>query len=85
MTIVKQTDLRNNIKKYFDLAFFGENIIIPRKDNKNVVVISEKEYKEFEIFRNNYEYEKMLKLSRQQIKEGNVINKTIEELEEMAK
>ena len=85
MTIVKQVDLRSNIKKYFDLAFSGENIIIPRKDNKNVVVISEKEYKEFEIFRNNYEYEKMLKLSRQQIKEGKVINKTIEELEEMAK
>ena len=42
--IAKQMDVRSNIKKYFDMAHEGEIIIIPRKENKNVVIISEAEY-----------------------------------------
>ena len=42
--IVKQMDIRANIKKYFDLAYSGNTIIVPRKDNKNIVIISEEEY-----------------------------------------
>ena len=37
-------DIRANIKKYFDLAYSGDPIIVPRKDNKNIVIISEEEY-----------------------------------------
>ncbi len=37
-------DIRANIKKYFDLAYSGNTIIVPRKGNKNVVIISEDEY-----------------------------------------
>ena len=43
MLIAKQIDVRANIKKYFDIAFNGEHVIVPRKENKNVVIISEKE------------------------------------------
>ena len=42
--IAKQMDVRSNIKKYFDLAYDGEPIIIPRKHDRNVVIISESEY-----------------------------------------
>ena len=42
--IVKQMDIRANIKKYFDLAYSGDTIIVPRKGNKNIVIISEEEY-----------------------------------------
>ena len=42
--IVKQMDIRANIKKYFDLAYSGNTIFVPRKDNKNIVIISEAEY-----------------------------------------
>ncbi len=42
--IAKQMDVRSNIKKYFDIAFEGEPVIIPRKNNRNVVIISEQEY-----------------------------------------
>ena len=28
-------DFRSNLKKYFDMAFSGEPIIIPRKENRN--------------------------------------------------
>ena len=44
MTIVKQMDIRANIKKYFDLAYDGDIIVVPRKENKNIVIISEEEY-----------------------------------------
>ena len=42
--IAKQMEIRSNIKKYFDLAYEGDVVIVPRKENKNVVIISEEEY-----------------------------------------
>ena len=42
--IVKQAELRSNLKKYFDIAYEGDVVIVPRKDNKNVIIISEKDY-----------------------------------------
>ncbi|MCR5418589.1 MAG: hypothetical protein K6E84_06710 [Lachnospiraceae bacterium] len=42
--IAKQIEIRSNIKKYFDLAYEGDAVIVPRKENKNVVIISEEEY-----------------------------------------
>ena len=56
MTIVKQMEIRDNIKKYFDIAYSGEPVIVPRKDNKNVVIISEDAFKEYERYKNNIEY-----------------------------
>ncbi|MBR3516743.1 MAG: type II toxin-antitoxin system Phd/YefM family antitoxin [Lachnospiraceae bacterium] len=44
MIIAKQMEIRNNIKKFFDLAYNGETIIVPRIQHKNVVIISETEY-----------------------------------------
>ncbi len=42
--IVKQGEIRSNIKKYFDMAYDGEPIIVPRRENKNVIILSEREY-----------------------------------------
>lgn len=53
MIATKQMDLRANIKKYFDLAFNGETIVVSRKENKNVVVISEQEYNELQRAKRN--------------------------------
>ena len=44
MVIAKQMEIRANIKKYFDLAYNGNPVVVPRKENKNVVIISEEEY-----------------------------------------
>ena len=44
MLIAKQIEIRNNIKTYFDSAYDGEVIIVPRKQGKNIVIISENEY-----------------------------------------
>ena len=84
MTIAKQMDIRANIKKYFDMAFDGEPIIVPRKENRNVVIMSESEYKELDKLRRNAEYLKMLDESDRQMREGKVIVKTMAELEAMA-
>ena len=42
--IAKQMDVRSNIKKYFDMAYDGETVIVPRKQGRNIVIISEDEY-----------------------------------------
>lgn len=42
--IAKQIEIRDNIKKYFDIAYEGEAVIVPRVHNRNVVIISEDEY-----------------------------------------
>lgn len=34
MIATKQMDVRANIKKYFDMAFNGEPVIVSRKENK---------------------------------------------------
>lgn len=44
MIIAKQMDIRSNIKKYFDMAYEGETIIVPRKQSRNVVIMSEERY-----------------------------------------
>lgn len=46
MVIAKQMDIRANIKKYFDMAYNGEPVVVPRKENKNVIIISESLYNE---------------------------------------
>lgn len=84
MTIAKQMDIRANIKKYFDMAFSGEPVIVPRKANRNVVIVSEDDYKAMEKARRNAEYLAMLDESDRQLREGRVVVKTMEELESMA-
>lgn len=84
MIATKQMDLRANIKKYFDLAFNGETIIVSRKENKNVVVISEQEYNELQRAKRNADYLAKLDKSFSQLKKGEVVKLSMEELEHMA-
>ena len=83
MIAIKQMDLRANIKKYFDLAFNGEAIIVSRKQNKNVVVISEAEYNELQKAKRNAEYLKKLDMSMEQLEHGNTLSLTIDEMKKM--
>ena len=56
MIATRQMDVRANIKKYFDIAFNGEPVIVSRKENRNVVIISESEYNELAKAKKNAEY-----------------------------
>lgn len=60
MIIAKQMDIRSNIKDYFDRAFQGETIVVPRKQNRNVVIISEAEYHELSDLRRISTYQRAL-------------------------
>lgn len=84
MIATKQMDIRANIKKYFDIAFEGEPVIVSRKQNRNVVVISEAEYNELQKAKRNAEYLAHLDRSREQLEKGEVVVKSIEELERLA-
>ncbi|MCM1160919.1 MAG: type II toxin-antitoxin system Phd/YefM family antitoxin [Roseburia sp.] len=80
MIATKQMDVRANIKKYFDMAFDGEPVIVSRKENKNVVIISEAEYNELAKAKKNAEYLAKLNKADEQIKNGQVVTKTMDEL-----
>jgi len=77
-------DIRANIKKYFDLASDGEQVIVSRKQHKNVVVISEDEYNNLQKAQKNAEYLAHLDRSYEQLARGEVVVKSMEELERMA-
>ena len=80
MIATKQMDIRANIKKYFDIAFDGEPVIVSRKENKNVVIISEAEYNELAKAKKNAEYLAKLNKADEQIRNGKVVTKTMDEL-----
>jgi len=82
MIHAKQIEIRSNIKKYFDMAYEGTPIVVPRKENKNVVIISEEEYARLghlerilaysEAFKNNSDCEYLSKSSTDDIKTENL-------------
>ena len=83
MIAPKQMDVRANIKKYFDMAFDGDPVIVSRKENKNVVIISEAEYNEMAKARRNAEYLAMIDKRLERLNNGEGIHKTMDELRAM--
>lgn len=62
MIATKPIALRQNLRSYLEDAFNGETIIVSRKNNKNVVILSEYEYNDLIKFKRNAEY--LAKLQR---------------------
>lgn len=83
MLAVKSMDVREDFKSFCDKVFSGETLIVSRPKNENVVMISEKEYNELTKARRKAEYFAMLDKSDEDLKEGRVVIKTMEELEAM--
>lgn len=83
MIATKPVTLRANLKDYLDNAFNGEHVIVSRKNNKNVVIISEHEYNELMKAKQNAEYLSMLDESQAQLERGETISFTMEELKAM--
>ena len=84
ITATVATDLKANLKYYFDKAVKGDSVIITRPKRKNVVLISEEEYNDLQRIKRNSEYVFKLNRSMKQAEEGKIIIKTMEELEAMA-
>lgn len=85
MIALKTVDIRNDFKRVSDLVNSGEKVLIARPHNENLIVLSEKEYNELEKARYNAKYLDKIDMSLQQLADGNVVVKTMEELDDMAK
>ena len=84
MLAVNYSTIRSKLKDYCDKATDeNEAVIVTRKGEKNVVLISLEQYNEFLKMERNVEYLKKIDKSIKQVEEGKVVVKTIEELEEM--
>lgn len=83
MIALKTEDMKTKFKEISELVTAGEKILIARPHNENLVVLSEKEYNILEKAWRNAEYLAMIEKSVQQLAEGKVVVKTIEELEAM--
>ena len=84
MLAVNYSTIRSNLKDYCDKATDeNETVIVTRKDEKNVVLISLEQYNRVMKALRNAEYLEKIDKSMQQLKEGKVAVKTMEELEAM--
>ena len=87
MLAVNFTNMRDNFKTYCDKVNDDyETVIITRKDNRNVVMISQDEYNNLMenlfIMSDKKYYDNLVK-SREQLEKGMTVIKTIKELEMM--
>ena len=84
MLAVNYSTIRSKLKDYCDKATDeNETIIVTRKDEKNVVLISLEKYNEFIRNIKNTEYLAKIDKAFKQVDEKKVVVKSIEELEAM--
>jgi len=84
MLAVNYTTIRNNLKEYCDkVTDESETVIVTRKDEKNVVIISLEEYNALTKAKRNADYLGKLARSADQVRNGEIVTKTMAELEAM--
>lgn len=83
MIATRPLDLRSNLKKYMDVAFHGEPVIISRPKNENVVLVSEEDYNNLIKIRKNAEYLALLDQSFEQLANNQTISFSLDELRDM--
>ena len=81
MLAVNYSTLRNNLKDYCDKATDeNETVIVTRKDEKNVVILSLEKYNTLSKIVQNKDYLEKIEKSRQELAEGRTYTFTIDEL-----
>lgn len=84
MIAVNYSTIRDHLKAYCDkVSDENETVIVTRKGEKNVVIISLDEWNDMMREIKNAEYSAKLQRSFEQFREGRVVKKTMEELEAM--
>lgn len=85
MLAANYSTVRSNLKSYCDEATENhETIIVTRKGEKNIVIMSLEEYNEVMRAVKNAEYLEKIDKSMEQIEKGKIVKKSLAELEEMA-
>ncbi len=83
MVAVNYSTIRNNLKTYCDKASDdGEVVIVTRKEEKNVVILSMEQYNQLQKQVANAKYLSMLDKSMQQIQDGGIVIKDIKDFED---
>lgn len=83
MLAVNYSTIRKNLKGYCDKVTDDyETVIVTRKDEKNVVIISLEEYNSMQKKIKNTEYLSMIDKSIAELELGNLVSKNLEELTE---
>jgi antitoxin YefM len=82
MIAIKAMEMRDKFKSYCDKVTSGEIIIVTRKNNDNVVVLSECEYNAMLKAARNAEYLTMIDKSMGELEKGGFISKSLDELRE---
>lgn len=84
MLAVNYSTIRENLKDYCDrVTDGGETVIVTRKDEKNVVIISLEEWNALQRAARNADYDGKLDRAISDIRAGRTVTKTIDELEAM--
>lgn len=84
MIAVNYSTIRENLKSYCDkVTDENETVIVTRKDEKNVVIISLDEWNSIQKMLRNTEYLAKLDRSFSDLNAGHLIVKTMDELEGM--
>ena len=85
MLAVNYSTIRNNLKTYCDKATdMYETVIVTRKDEKNVVLLSLEKYNALIKAASNAEHLDMIDRSMEQIAQGKIVVKSMDELEAMS-
>lgn len=85
MIAINFSTARGRLKDFCDrVTDMGETVIVTRKAEKNVVIISQERYNELEKAARNAVYLSKLERGLEQIRSGFGITKTLDELEAMA-
>jgi len=84
MLAVKSMDVRDNFKDWCKKVINGETVVVSRPKNENIIMVSEKEYNDLMKAKRNTEYLAMLDRSMAQFERGEVVVKSMDELERMA-
>ena len=84
MIALRTVDVRNDFKRISEIVLDGNPVLIARPHNENLVMLSESVYNELETFRRNTEYLEKLEESLQELKDGKVVTRSMEELEAMS-
>lgn len=85
MLAVNYSTIRNKLKDYCDAATDDyETVIVTRKGEKNVVIMSLDKYNNVMKALRNAEYLDQIDKSIEQIEKGKTVTKSMEELEAMA-
>ncbi|MDR0222110.1 MAG: type II toxin-antitoxin system Phd/YefM family antitoxin [Oscillospiraceae bacterium] len=85
MVPLKTAEVQGDFKKVSDIVKSGEKVLVRRPRTGNIVILSEKDYKELDKAKRNLEYMRKLDDAWEDFKAGKVVVKTMEELEEMGR